>query len=207
MAEVSKRDVIGILPVLRGEILELCVGSGMLTEHVPQTYSRYYGLDLSRSLLRTLRQKIPHLHLVNGDAEKPSFAGASFDAILVFAGLHHLTNYEAAIGNAYGMLRPGGVFICLEPSRDAWYRKPMELLRDFIGIYSKDEVFLDSRRVVGAMRATGFADLRLRFLTPRFSPAFLSPRNRILVQFLYAAASLGNGALTQSFFLLQGTKN
>ena len=134
MAEVSKRYVVQALPVLRGEVLELCVGSGMLTEHVPRTYSTYVGLDLSQSLLRTLRRKIPHLHLVNGDAEEVCFGNATFDAVLIFAGLHHLPRYEAAIANAYRVLRPGGVFICLEPSSRAWYRKPMELLRDFIGM-------------------------------------------------------------------------
>jgi ubiquinone/menaquinone biosynthesis C-methylase UbiE len=207
MAEVSKRDVVQALPVLGGEVLELCIGSGMLTEHLPRTYSRYVGLDLSQSLLRTLRRKIPHLHLVNGDAEEVCFANATFDAVLIFAGLHHLPRYEAAIANAYRVLRPGGVFICLEPSSRAWYRKPMELLRDFIGIYSDDEVFLDSRRVAAAMRAVGFRDLRVSFLTPRFSRSFLSPRNRVLAQLLYTAASLGRSAFTQSFFILQGTKN
>jgi len=207
MAEGSKCDVVQALPVLRGAILELCVGSGMLTEHVPRTYSRYVGLDLSQSLLRTLRRKIPHLHLVTGDAEKVCFEDSSFDAVLIFAGLHHLPHYEAAIAGAYRVLRPGGVFICLEPSSRAWYRKPMELLRDFIGIYSQDEVFLDSRHVTAAMEVVGFCNLEVTFLTPRFSPAFLSPRNRVLAQFLYTAASLGSSALTQSFFLLQGKKS
>jgi ubiquinone/menaquinone biosynthesis C-methylase UbiE len=207
MAEASKRDVVQALPVLRGKVLELCIGSGMLTEHVPRTYSGYVGLDLSHSLLRTLQRKIPHLQLVNGDAEEVCFENAAFDAVLIFAGLHHLPRYEAAVANAYRVLQPGGVFICLEPSSRAWYRKPMELLRDFIGIYSEDEVFLDSRSVAAAMRAVGFRDLEVSFLTPRFSRSFLSPRNRVLAQLLYAAASLGRSAFTQSFFMLRGTKN
>lgn len=207
MAEASKRDVVQALPVLRGDILELCIGSGMLTEHVPRTYSAYVGLDLSQSLLSTLRRKIPHLRLVNGDAEEVCFANDTFDAVLIFAGLHHLPHYEAAVANGYRVLRPGGIFICLEPSSRAWYRKPMELLRDFIGIYSEDEVFLDPRRVSASMGAVGFRDLKVRFLTPRFSRSFLSPRNRVFAQLLYAAASLGRSAFTQSFFLLQGTKS
>ena len=206
MAEASKRDVVQGLPVLKGDILELCVGSGMLTEYVPRTYSSYVGFDLSQTLLKTLRRRIPHLRLVNGDAEKVCFANDRFDAVLIFAGLHHLPHYEAAIANAYRVLKPGGIFICLEPSSQAWYRKPMELLRGFIGIYSDDEVFLDSRQVSSSMRAVGFRDLQVKFLTPRFSRSFLSPRNRLLAQLLYAAASLGRSAFTQSFFLLQGTK-
>jgi SAM-dependent methyltransferase len=206
MAEESKRSVVKTLPQLRGDILELCIGSGMLTEHIPRTYSRYVGLDLSQSLLSTLRRKIRHLHVVNGDAENVCFGDETFNAVLVFAGLHHLPHYELALANAHRMLKPGGIFICLEPSSQAWYRKPMELVRDFIGIYSEDEVFLDAREVSASMRATGFDNLELRFLTPRFSRSFLSPRNRVLAQLLYAAAALGRAAFTQSFFLLQGTK-
>jgi SAM-dependent methyltransferase len=206
MAETSKQSVVQAFPELRGCVLELCIGSGMLTEHVPRTYSTYVGLDLSQSLLHTLRRKLPHLHVVNGDAEKICFGDNTFNAVLIFAGLHHLPDYEVAIVNAHRVLKPGGTFICLEPSSQAWYRKPMELLRDFIGIYSEDEVFLDARRVSGSMRAAGFDNLQPRFLTPRFSRSFLSPRNRVLAQLLYAAAALGRAAFTQSFFLLQGTK-
>lgn len=206
MAEKTKRDVVAMLPRLEGDVLELCVGSGMLTQHVPATYRTYTGVDLSETLLATLRRKMPRLTLVQGNAEGPSFADESFDAVLVVAGLHHLPHYRRAIAGGYRLLRPNGVFVCLEPSSRAWYRPPMEWLRHWIGIYSDDEVFLDPYEVGQAMRAAGFADLQTRFLTPRFSSAFLTPKNRVLAACLYAAAAMGRAALTQSFFLLTGRK-
>lgn len=84
--------------------------------------------------------------------------------------------------------------------------EPMELLRDFIGIYS-DKVFLDSRFEAATMRTVNFRDLKESLLRPRFSPPFLSSRNRVLAQLLYAAASLGRSSSTQSFFLLRGMNN
>ena len=81
------------------------------------------------------------------------------------------------------------------------------VLRDLIGIYSDDEVFLDSRHVEAAMRGAGFRDLQTTFLTPRFSRSFLNPKNRVLAQLLYAAAAMGTSAFTQSFFLLRGRKS
>jgi ubiquinone/menaquinone biosynthesis C-methylase UbiE len=206
MAESSKRDVVAMLPRLDGDVLELCIGSGMLTEHLPRTYRSYTGLDLSGTLLDTLRRKMPHVTLIQGNAEDPGFPDESFDAVLVFAGLHHLPHYEQAIRHAHRVLRRGGTFACLEPSNRAWYRKPMELLRDWIGIYSEDEVFLDPRRVSVALRSAGFGTVQERYLTPLFNPAFLSRRNQLLAQLLYLAAAMGRSSLTQSFFLITAVK-
>ena len=77
---------------------------GLLTGHVPTTYASYIGLDLSRSLLTTLRAKMPALPLVQGDAEDLCFSSESFDIVLVFAGLHHLPHYEARNSHAYRTL-------------------------------------------------------------------------------------------------------
>jgi ubiquinone/menaquinone biosynthesis C-methylase UbiE len=206
MAESSKRDVIAMLPRLEGDVLELCIGSGLLTEQVPKTYRSYTGLDLSDTLLATLRRKMPDVTLVQGNAEEPCFVDQSFDAVLVFAGLHHLPHFERTIAHAYRMLRRHGTFVCLEPSSRAWYRKPMELLRDWIGIYSEDEVFLDPRRVVTALRGAGFDQVQERYLTPVFNPAFLTPRNKVLARLLYLAAAMGRSSFTQSFFLITATR-
>jgi len=206
MAEESKRDVAAMLPRVTGDVLELCVGSGLLTEHVAAAKRSYIGLDLSGTLLGALRRKLPGLALVQGNAEELCFPDGSFDAVFVFAGLHHLPHYQMSIAQAFRVLRPDGIFVCLEPSSRAWYRPPMEWLRSWIGIYSDDEVFLDGRSVAAIMRSTGFTDLRTDYLTPRFSSAFLTPKNRLLAYCLYAAAALGNSALTQSFFLLRGRK-
>jgi ubiquinone/menaquinone biosynthesis C-methylase UbiE len=206
MAEPSKRDVIAMLPKLDGDVLELCIGSGMLTEHMPKTYRSYTGLDLSDTLLATLRRRMPSVRLVQGNAEELCFADASFDTVLVFAGLHHLPHFEQTIAQAHRVLRPNGTFACLEPSSRAWYRKPMDLLRGWIGIYSADEVFLDPRRVSSVLGRVGFGPVHLQYLTPRFSPAFLTGKNKVLAQLLYLAAGMGRSSLTQSFFLLRAIK-
>jgi ubiquinone/menaquinone biosynthesis C-methylase UbiE len=206
MAEASKRDVVAMLPRLEGDVLELCIGSGMLTEHVPRTYRSYTGLDLSNTLLETLRRKMPGVTLVQGNAEELSFADESFDAVVIFAGLHHLPHFERAIAQAGRVLRRNGTFVCLEPSSRAWYRKPMELLRGWIGIYSEDEVFLDPRAVMAALQASGFHRIQVRYLTPTFSPSFLTPKNKVLAHLLYLAAGMGHSSLTQSFFLINATR-
>ena len=206
MADSTKREVVQLLPQLSGDVLELCIGSGLLTESLPATYTSYIGLDLSRSLLTALRAKMPALPLVQGDAEELCFSSESFDIVLIFAGLHHLPHFERTILQAYRVLRPNGMFVCLEPSAKAWYRKPMWLIRDLIGLYSEDEVFLNPARVIGALRDVGFQQIQPVFLTPRFRESFLGPVNRVLARLLYLAAAMGSGAATQSFFLISARK-
>jgi hypothetical protein len=82
----------------------------------------------------------------------------------------------------------------------------MTLLRGWIGTYSEDEVFLDARVVACAVRRCGFTAVQERYLTPTLSPSFLTPRNRILARLLYTAAAMGRGSFTQSFFLMQATR-
>lgn len=206
MAEESKGDTVAALGPVRGDVLELCIGSGLLSDRIPRTYRSYTGLDISQPLLDAAGRKVPDATLVQGDAEDPPFPDASFDAVLVFAGLHHLPDYRRSITHAERVLRPGGMFVCFEPNKRAWYRAPMWLLRDFIGIYSSDEVFLDPREVGAAMRDAGFSGLDTRYMTPRLKPSFLTVPNRALARCMYAAAALGAGERTQSFFLLTGRK-
>ena len=77
MAEGSKRALSAMLPRLKGEVLELCIGAGMLTQYVPTTYRTYTGLDLSGTLLATLRRRMPHLPVVQGNAEDLAFGDAA----------------------------------------------------------------------------------------------------------------------------------
>jgi ubiquinone/menaquinone biosynthesis C-methylase UbiE len=204
MTDRSQDETVAALPPVRGDVLELCIGSGLLSDRIPRTFRTYTGLDISQPLLDTARAKIPDATLVQGDAEQPPFPDASFDAVLVFAGLHHLPDWRRSVANAYRVLRPGGVFVCFEPNKLAWYRAPMWLLRERIGIYTDDEVFLDPREVGAAMRASGFADLATRYTTPRLRPSFLTAPNRALARCMYAAAALGAAERTQSFFMLTG---
>jgi demethylmenaquinone methyltransferase/2-methoxy-6-polyprenyl-1,4-benzoquinol methylase len=54
------------------------------------------------------------LSFVRGNAESLPFAKASFDAYTVAFGMRNLTHLEAALAEAYRVLKPGGRFLCLE---------------------------------------------------------------------------------------------
>lgn len=202
----SKTRVISLIPTVQGDVLELCIGSGTFTRAIPVSYRSYAGVDISSSLLESLAERMPNVTAVNGNAEELEFEDQSFDLVLVFAGLHHLPRYQRSISESHRVLRSGGSFFCFEPNDRAWYRIPMRFMRDFIGIYSQDEVYLDPRKVEETMVRLGFADLKVDYLTPRFKPGHLTPRNQVLARMMYAAASLGRGPGSQSFFALSGRK-
>ena len=57
------------------------------------------------------------LHWVCGDAERLPLPARGFDAYTIGFGLRNVTRIEAALAEAYRVLRPGGRFLCLEFSR------------------------------------------------------------------------------------------
>lgn len=211
VADASKRDAVAQIPRLDGDILELCVGAGTFTQAVPSGYSTYTGVDLSRSLLHALRRRL-EVGAVHADAQELPFREEAYDAVLVFSGLHHLPQVPRAIAEAYRVLRPGGCFFCFEPNDRAWYRAPMRFLRhrrrvrQFIGIYSDDETYLDPSATAQILAAHSFRDIRVSYLTPRFRPGYLGAANRVFAQAIYAAAALGSAAGTQSYFGLSARK-
>jgi demethylmenaquinone methyltransferase/2-methoxy-6-polyprenyl-1,4-benzoquinol methylase len=54
------------------------------------------------------------LSFVRGNAEALPFGRASFDAYTVAFGMRNLTRLEAALAEAFRVLKPGGRFLCLE---------------------------------------------------------------------------------------------
>jgi demethylmenaquinone methyltransferase/2-methoxy-6-polyprenyl-1,4-benzoquinol methylase len=212
-SDEAKEQAIACIPRLDGDILELCVGGGAFARKIPKTYRSYTGLDLSQSLLNALKKSMPHVKTMHGDAQDLPFEEETFDAVIVFSGLHHLPRYQETLASAIRILRPGGCFFCFEPNDRAWYRAPMRFLRrqkrvrDFIEIYSEDEVYLDPGEVSDGMAAAGFSDVQTHYMTPRFNPDFLSFTNRIFARMMYSAAALGNSMRTQSYFAMSGRKS
>ncbi len=211
-SDQTKEKAIALIPNLDGDILELCIGGGAFTRKIPAGYRSYTGVDLSRTLLDALKQRMPHVNTVYGDAQELPFEDESFDAVLLFSGLHHLPDMDSALAGAFRVLRPGGCFFCFEPNDRAWYRAPMRFLRsqkwvrDFIKIYSEDEIYLDPEDVRTTAQRAGFSEFRIDYMTPRFNPEFLGFANKIFARILYGLGAMGDSTRTQSYFALSGRK-
>ena len=76
--------------------------------------------DISPDMLRVGRTKVEaegrseQVTLVQGNAEALPFPDKSFDAYTIAFGIRNVTHIDAALGEAYRVLKPGGHFLCLE---------------------------------------------------------------------------------------------
>jgi demethylmenaquinone methyltransferase/2-methoxy-6-polyprenyl-1,4-benzoquinol methylase len=66
---------------------------------------------------RAERQGLGPIDWVQGDAERLPFADRTFDACTIAFGIRNVTRIEAALSEAWRVLRPGGRFLCLEFSQ------------------------------------------------------------------------------------------
>ncbi|MDH5506895.1 MAG: methyltransferase domain-containing protein [Anaerolineae bacterium] len=207
LTEESIAQIVASLPPIQGDVLEMCSGSGMFTQRLKGSYSRYVCLDLSASLLKQARITMPDKLIVAGDAENPAFSSAAFDMVLVFAGLHHLPDMEKSIRDAYRLLRPGGRFICFEPNAECWYRKPSLSIKRLLKIYTEDERFLYPDEVISPMEKTGFVSIETQYMTPEYHPKHLKTWfNRVLGSSMLAVATWSAAPRWQSFFLMTALK-
>ncbi len=145
--------------------------------------------DISPEMLEVGRRKVEtaglddRVTLVEGNAEALPFADKSFDAYTIAFGIRNVTNIDAALREAFRVLKIGGRFLCLEFSRvdvpildrlydfhsfeviprlgkmaagdEASYRYLVELIRRFP----------DQERFAGMVRAAGFERVTYRNLT------------------------------------------
>ncbi len=72
-----------------------------------------------------------HCRFSVGNAEALPFPAKSFDAYTIAFGIRNVTRIEAALAEAYRVLKPGGRFLCLEFSHVA-----IPVLRDLYDAYS-----------------------------------------------------------------------
>ncbi|MEW6641062.1 MAG: bifunctional demethylmenaquinone methyltransferase/2-methoxy-6-polyprenyl-1,4-benzoquinol methylase UbiE [Pseudomonadota bacterium] len=76
--------------------------------------------DINADMLEVGRDRAVKLHLddrvtfVEGNAEALAFADRSFDAYTIAFGIRNVPRIDAALREAYRVLRPGSRFLCLE---------------------------------------------------------------------------------------------
>ncbi len=115
--EFLMRAVSGIPEHFDGKMLEVPVGTGVLTMPIYQTLSDAditcldYSTDMmGRAENRAKRDGISNVTFMQGDVGKLPFEDASFDLVLSLNGFHAFPDKEAAYREVYRVLKPGGTF-------------------------------------------------------------------------------------------------
>lgn len=113
----QEKAVSGIPEDFSGRLLEVPVGTGILTMPLYQTLPRaeITCLDYSPDMMAQAQEKARRMQLGNvtfrqGDVGALPFESGSFDAVLSLNGFHAFPDKDAAYREVFRVLRPGGVF-------------------------------------------------------------------------------------------------
>ena len=111
-----------------GTVLEVGAGTGFLTIGMLQqsTFQRAVITDISPAMLTLCRARVLE-HVDSGKNERiafatyasddPLFRDGVFDLAIANSVLHHIENYYSFLRDMHNALKPGGYFVCVEPSR------------------------------------------------------------------------------------------
>jgi ubiquinone/menaquinone biosynthesis C-methylase UbiE len=155
-------------------VLEVGCGQG---EGVREVLRRFHpatidAFDLDEQQVTRARARLADLpangsaiRLWSGDAEAIDAPDGSYDGVFEFAILHHVPGWQRALGEIHRVLRPGGLFLFEELSREFFHDMPVvsDLLRRFT-VHPWDTMF-----DFAAFRR-GLADAGLRLTALRSRP-------------------------------------
>ena len=100
-----------------GRVLEVGCGRGVALGPIARLLEprRLVGIDLDREALAAAHERLAvrgvPAELVLGDVRAMPFAAASFDVVIDFGTLYHLSRPELALGEIERVLAPGGLFV------------------------------------------------------------------------------------------------
>lgn len=146
----------GIPEDFSGRMLEVPVGTGVLSMPVYETLSGAditcldYSVDMmERAKRQAERRGLANVRFQQGDVGKLPFSDGSFDLVLSLNGFHAFPDKEAAYGEIFRVLKPGGIFCgCFyvkgENKRTDWFVEKM---------YTPKGFFTPPYETVGSLKA------------------------------------------------------
>ena len=125
--------------------LDVCCGTGDITQRLARSGAQVTGLDFSAPMLDVARQRNAagntsgsRLEFIQGDAQKLPFATDSFDAVTVGYGLRNLASWETGLAELHRVAKPGGRVLVLDfgkPDNALWRRIFFAYLRLCVPVF------------------------------------------------------------------------
>jgi ubiquinone/menaquinone biosynthesis C-methylase UbiE len=110
-------------------VLEVCCGSGMMSQKFARRGARVTGIDFSSAAIARARERARRFdfnaHFLVGDAENLAFQDRSYDIVAVHDGLHHLGDPFRAIGEMARVAR--NAVLVMDPADAAFTRLAVRL--------------------------------------------------------------------------------
>lgn len=123
----QKRIAIEFLGGVRGRLLELGCGPGIMTPELVAMGFEAHGVDVSSEMIRRARQRMrghpleARCSFSVGDIEQLTLRDASYDAVLCMGVLEYLPRYTRALAEVSRVLKPGGIAVLAVPNRASAY--------------------------------------------------------------------------------------
>ena len=119
------RFVRRIKPRTGERILDMAGGTGDIAFRLARAGAHVTAADINPAMLKVGMERAAKRHIdgliwAEENAEKLSFADASFDAYTIAFGIRNVTDIPAALAEAHRVLKRGGRFFCLEFSTTQW---------------------------------------------------------------------------------------
>src|SRR6185369_7970804 len=107
------------------QILDMAGGTGDIAFRLARSGAHVTVADINPAMLKVGMERAAKRHVdgliwAEENAEKLSFADASFDAYTIAFGIRNVTDIPAALAEARRVLKRGGRFFCLEFSSTEW---------------------------------------------------------------------------------------
>jgi len=111
-------------------VVDLAGGTGDIASGIAKRNHQVVIIDPSVEMMQA-GQKKHQLACIAGVGEQLPIPDNSVDAVTISFGIRNTTDMQAALKDIYRVLKPQGVFYCLE------FSKPAALIRPFYNLYNR----------------------------------------------------------------------
>jgi ubiquinone/menaquinone biosynthesis C-methylase UbiE len=129
-----------------GKILDIGCGAGMMAELLCGRGLSFFGVDLSRKMLRACQNRVGHLdtcHLAVGRIEQLPYGDDCFDACICTGVLEYVDDATTALREIVRVMKPNGIVVFSLWNQLSPYRMTQSLRYFLSGQNSRERMFTE----------------------------------------------------------------